>query len=137
MNKYLKSFFHRGLIFSGLGPVVCAIVFLCLHFSGVDISFNGYDYFLATVSTYVIAFVQGGASIFTQIEHWSVPRSILCHFSSVYAVYTLAYLINSWIPFEPMIIVIYTAVFVALYIIIWLVVFISVKNASKKLNSKL
>ena len=30
MNKYLKEFLHRGLIFGGFGPLVAGIVFLII-----------------------------------------------------------------------------------------------------------
>ena len=32
MNKYLKEFFHRGLIFGGFGPIILGIVFAILKF---------------------------------------------------------------------------------------------------------
>ena len=31
MNKYVKEFFKRGLIFSGFGPIVAGIVYLCIE----------------------------------------------------------------------------------------------------------
>ena len=30
MNKYLKSFLHRGLIFAGFGPVITGIVYFII-----------------------------------------------------------------------------------------------------------
>lgn len=137
MNKYVKSFLHRGLIFGGFGPIVCGIVFLVLSLTINDFSLSGTEIFLAIVSTYLLAFVQAGTSIFNQIEEWSVAKSLLCHFATLYLAYSLCYIANSWIPFDLRVIMIFTAIFVALYFVIWITVFLCIKAASRKLNSKL
>jgi hypothetical protein len=30
MNRYVKSFLHRGLIFGGFGPIICGIIFFII-----------------------------------------------------------------------------------------------------------
>lgn len=137
MNKYIKSFFHRGLIFGGFGPITVGIVYLILSHATDNFSLSGNQAFLAILSTYILAFVQAGASVFNQIENWSVPKSLLCHFSLLYIAYVLCYVLNTWIPFEPKVIMIFTVIFVALYFVIWFTVYFSVKATSKKFNSKL
>lgn len=137
MNKYVKSFLLRGLCFSGLGPIVAGIVFLCLHFAISDFSLSGAEVFLAIISTYLLAFLQAGASVFNQIEEWSVPKSLLAHLLTIYLAYVICYIVNSWIPFEPMVIVIFTLSFLVLYFVIWLTVYFSVKKVSRDLNSRL
>lgn len=137
MNKYLKEFLHRGLMFGGFGPIVCGIVFLILSKTLDDFSLGGTEVFLAIISTYVIAFVQAGVSVFNQIEEWSVMKSLFFHFTSLYIVYTLCYILNSWIPFEWGVIAIFTAIFIVVYFIVWTVVYFFVKAASKKMNAKL
>lgn len=137
MNKHLKSFLQRGLAFAGFGPIIAGIVFLILGNTITDFSLTGYQVFMAIISTYILAFVQAGASVFNQIEEWPLTKSLLCHFVSLYAVYISCYLINTWIPFEPMAVLIFTAIFVVGYLAIWLIVYLSVKATTKKLNSKL
>lgn len=137
MNINLKKFLHRGLIFGGFGPIVCGIVFLFISLTSAELSLNGKEVFLAIISTYILAFVHAGATVFNQIEEWSVPKSLLAHFSSLYIVYVLCYILNSWIPFDPKVILVFTGIFVSLYFFIWTTVYICVKAASKKLNSKL
>ena len=137
MNKYVKQFLLRGLIFGGFGPIVLGIIFLCIEMSGIALALGGGEILLAIVSTYGIAFVQAGASVFNQIEHWSIPKSTLCHFSVLYLAYVGSYLLNNWIPFDSNVLLIFTGIFVGGYLIIWLTVFISVKLISKKLNAKL
>lgn len=137
MNQYVKSFLHRGLVFGGFGPIVVAIVFMCISFGNDDFCLNALQILLATVSSYLLAFVQAGVTVFNQIEHWSTVKSLLCHFSTLYAAYSVCYVVNSWIPFEPMVLVIFTAVFVLLFLAIWGIVYFSVRLTSKKFNSQL
>lgn len=137
MNKTLKEFLHRGLIFGGFGPIVLGIVYIAVDKIVSDFSLTGIQIFIAILSVYILAFLQAGATVFNQIEHWSIPKSLLCHFSVLYFAYVSCYLINSWIPFNINIILIFTGIFIAVYLVIWLTVFISVKLTSKKLNKRI
>lgn len=137
MNKYLKSFLQRGLTFGGFGPIIVGIVFTVLQYTVEDFSLTGTEVLLAIISTYLIAFVQAGASVFNQIESWSTPKSLGFHLLTLYVAYVICYVANSWIPFEPMMILIFTAIFLAVYFAVWIIVYISVKTVSKKLNKKI
>ncbi len=137
MNSYLKNFLHRGLIFGGFGPIVAGIVFFILSFSVEGFSLTGIQVFCAIISTYILAFVQAGASVFNQIEHWPIAKSLLVHLSVLYVTYVSCYLLNSWIPFEPAVVAIFTAIFLVTYFLIWGIVYFSVKSATKKMNAKL
>ena len=137
MNKYLKTFLHRGLIFAGFGPIILGIIYAILENTIENFSLNGIQILIAILSIYMLAFLQAGASVFNQIEHWPIAKSIFFHFTSLYLAYTICYLINSWIPFDLTVFLIYTAAFVAAYGIIWLAVVLSVKRINIKLNEKL
>lgn len=137
MNRYLKDFLHRGLIFGGFGPIVVAIVFMCISLADRGFSLTASQILLATVSSYLLAFVQAGVTVFNQIEHWSTVKSLLCHFVTLYATYSVCYVVNSWIPFEPMVLVIFSVIFAVLFFVIWTIVYLSVKATSKKFNSQL
>ena len=137
MNKYVKEFFKRGLMFGGFGPIIMAIVLWIISLTGTQTTFDGVQMLLATVSTYVLAFVQAGASVFNQIEGWSLGKSLGIHLSVLYVTYLGCYLINSWIPFVWQVVAIFTAIFVAVYLVIWLTVYLIVKHISKKLNEKI
>lgn len=137
MNKTLKNFLHRGLLFGGFGPIILGIVYAILENTLEDFSLNGIQIFVAIVSVYLLAFVQAGASVFNQIEEWSIPKAMLCHFSVLYLAYAVCYLINNWIPFNRNVLLIFTGVFVVVYLAIWITVFISVKLVSRKLNTKI
>lgn len=137
MNKHLKNFLHRGLIFGGLGPIILGIIFLCIDLGGTDLNLGGGDVLLAIVSTYLIAFVQAGASVFNQIEEWPITKSLLCHFSSLFAVYSFAYIVNAWIPFEPLVLLIFCLIFALIYFTVWITVYLCVRAHTKRLNSRL
>ena len=134
MNKYVKEFFHRGLVFGGFGPVIVGIVFAVLEATLDTFSLTGSQVLLAIVSTYLLAFIQAGASIFNQIEHWSTARSLFFHFLSLYIAYSMCYVLNSWIPFEPMVLLIFTVGFAVMYFAVWLTVCLIVRATSAKLN---
>lgn len=137
MNSYVKSFLHRGLVFGGFGPCVVGIIFACISAAGVEVILEGGEICLAILSSYLLAFVHAGASVFNQIESWSIPKSVFFHFVTLYAAYTGCYLTNSWLDFEPMALLVFTAVFVIIYFVIWLSVYLSVKGVSRKLNEKI
>lgn len=137
MNKYLKEFLHRGLIFSGFGPIILGIIFFILSKTLDNFYVSGGQILIGIVSTYVLAFIQAGASVFNQIEHWPIPKSLFYHFGMLYAVYVLCYVINSWIPFEWGVIGVFTAIFITVYFIVWFTVYFIVKATSRKLNKKL
>lgn len=137
MNRYLKEFLHRGLVFAGLGPIILGIIFFVLEKTLDDFSVSGGQILLGIVSTYILAFVQAGVSVFNQIEHWSLPKSLLCHFGMLYVVYVICYILNSWIPFEWGVIGIFTAVFVVIYFTVWFTVYFIAKATGKKLNATL
>ena len=137
MNKYLKAFLHRGLIFGGFGPIILGVIYAILDSTLPDFSLNGRQILVATVSIYLLAFFQAGASVFNQIESFSLPKSLLCHMSTLYVAYVVCYLINSWIPFDPKVLLIFTLIFLIGYFSVWTIVVVSIKLTTRKLNRKL
>lgn len=133
----VRDFFLRGLLFGGFGPVIAGIVYLILHFTLKDLALTGLQVFTVIVSTYLLAFIHAGASVFNQIESWPIAKSTLCHFGLLYVAYVLCYVINSWIPFEPMVLGIFTAIFAVGYAVIWLAVYVSIRVTVKQLNRSL
>ena len=137
MKQNLFKFIHRGAIFGGFGPIIIGIVYLILSFTLDDFYVTGTEIFTAILSTYLLAFVHAGASVFNEIERWSVGRSVLYHFSVLYAAYSICYLINSWIPFDITVFLIFTGIFIVSYLIVWLTVYIIVKRTGRRLNDSL
>ena len=137
MNKYLKEFFRRGLMFGGFGPIVAGIVYFVISKISVSFILSGTEVFCAIISTYILAFLQAGATVFNQVENWSVMKSLFCHFSTIFVAYTSCYLLNSWIPFDYRVILVFIGIFIVVYFAVWSIVYFSIKATSKKLNSSL
>lgn len=137
MNKYLRVFLHRGLIFGGFGPIILGIVYAIIGASAKDLHLGGKEILIAIISIYMLAFLQAGASVFNQIEGWPLAKSLFFHFGTIYVAYLGCYLINTWIPFVPVAVLIFTGAFIISYVAIWLTVYYVVKLTEKKLNSKI
>ncbi len=137
MNKHLKVFLYRGLVFGGFGPIVLGIIFCIIEISDVDLALTGKSMLVAIISTYLLAFIQAGASVFNQIDEWPLAKSTLIHFTILFITYSAVYVFNSWIPFEPLMLLIFFFSFLIIYLIIWLTVYFSVKAHTKRLNAQL
>lgn len=137
MNKYVKEFLHRGLMFSGFGPIIFGIIVFIVSKTTDNLVLNAGEVLVGIVSTYLLAFVHAGVSVFNQIEHWGIGKSLLCHLSTLYVAYSICYVINTWIPFEPKMLLLFTAIFMVIYFVVWGIVYVSVKATSKNFNAKL
>jgi hypothetical protein len=137
MKKYIITFLHRGLIFGGFGPIITSIVFFILSLTLENFSLTSSQILISTLSTYFLAFIQSGSSVFNQIEGWSIGRSLLLHFSTLYFAYVSCYLVNSWIPKSTSFIIFFTAIFTLAYLAVWLTVYVSIRITSKCFNRQL
>lgn len=137
MKRYIKEFVLRGLICGGFGPIVLAIIYAILQATEADFSPTGYEVCTAIVSIYLLAFVHAGASVFNQIEEWPLPKSLLVHFFTLFVAYSLCYIGNTWIPFEPLALAVFAAIFVVIYFVVWGIVYLCVRSAGKKMSQKL
>lgn len=137
MNKYAKVFFHRGLLFGGFGPIVLGIIYFVLSKKIDNFTLSGGEVLSGIISIYLLAFVHAGASVFNQIEHWGVAKSLLCHLATLYIAYSICYVANAWIPFELKVLLLFTVIFMVIYFVVWGIVYSIVKATSKGLNRKL
>ena len=130
MNKYVKEFLHRGLMFSGLGCIIAAII-SCFEESLVQ---DGRTVLAAMISTYILAFIHAGTTVFHTVESWSAVKSAFFQLLTLYVSYLGCYIANSWLTVSPAVIGIFTLAFVGGYLVIWLIVYLSVKSTGKELN---
>lgn len=137
MNKYLKQFLIRGLLFGGFGPIIAGFVFMIIGFVQANLSLEGWQIFLAIVTSYLLGFISAGASVFEQIEEWSTVKSMLIHCITIYVIYLVTYLVNSWIPLKWEVILIFSIGVISGFLLIWLFAYLLSKHCSKSLNKKL
>ena len=137
MKKFWKQFFMRGIIAGGGGPVVLAIVYLCLGLSGVVQTLDVFQVVLGVLSSFLIAFVAAGITAVYQIEKLPLVWASLIQCAVLYIDYLGIYLLNGWLADGIVSILVFTAIFVVGFAIIWLVVYLSIKYHANKLNQKL
>ena len=134
MKKLVFAFFRRGFLSSGLGPIILAIVYLILHQSGAVQTLPVHDVCVGIFSLTALAFLAGGMNTIYQIERLPLMTAIVIHGGVLYISYLCTYLINDWLDFGIMPIIVFSAIFVVGYIVIWAIVYSFVRRNTAKLN---
>ena len=134
MKKMVLEFIRRGLIASGLGPVVLAILYLILYKQAAIDTLTVQQVCLGIFTLYMLAFIAGGMNVLYQIERLPLMVAILIHGSVLYFSYLGTYLINGWLERGLTPILIFTGLFVLGYLVIWSIIYTIIKKRTKKLN---
>ena len=137
MKKFVLDFVHRGLIAMGLGPIVLAIVYLILKQSAAIDTLTVNQVCIGIFSLSVLAFIAGGMNAIYQVERMPLMTAILIHGGVLYIGYLGTYLLNDWLGFVIMPIMVFTAVFVVGYIVIWAIIYSIIRRNTAKLNEML
>ena len=131
------DFLRRGSMSCGIGPVVLAILYVILHRNG-DLNALSVDQVcVGILSTTVLAFVAGGINAIYRIERLPLMPAILIHGSVLYLCYLVTYLLNDWLKWSALPLMVFTVIFVIGYIIIWGVIYLIIKNNTYKINKML
>ena len=72
-----------------------------------------------------------------QIEQLPLMVAILIHDGVLYICYLGTYLLNNWLDFGVLPIVVFSAIFVVGYIVIWAIIYSIIKRNTAKLNKML
>ena len=134
MKKFILEFLRRGLIASGIGPIVLAIVYLILQQTAAVETLSVNQVCIGIFSITALAFIAGGMNSIYQIERLPLMVAILIHGGVLYIGYLGTYLLNDWLDFGVMPIVVFSAIFVVGYIVIWAIVYSIIKRNADKLN---
>lgn len=137
MKKFVLAFLHRGLIASGLGPIVLAILYLVLQKTAAVETLTVEQVCIGIFSLTALAFVAGGMNAVYQIERLPLMVAILIHGAVLYVSYLGTYLLNDWLEWGVMPIMVFTGIFAAGYIVIWIVIYSVIKRNTEKLNERL
>lgn len=135
MKQYIKDFCHRGMLFAWGGPVILAIVWLCLQAAGVLSALTVGEVVLGIGSTTVMSFIAAGISIVYQIEKLPKAFAGLLQGSVLYLDYLGFYLLNGWITWRG--VWIFTAIFVVSFLLIWFGIYIPTRIKIAKINKHL
>ena len=137
MKKFVLEFLRRGLIAAGIGPIVLAIVYLILQQVSAIETLSVNQVCIGIFSITALAFIAGGMNAIYQIEQLPLMVAILIHGGVLYIGYLGTYLLNDWLDFGIIPIVVFTAIFVVGYIVIWAIIYSIIKKNTDKLNKML
>jgi uncharacterized protein YacL len=137
MKKIVLEFLRRGLIASGIGPIVLAIVYLILQQTAAVETLSVNQVCIGIFSITALAFIAGGMNAIYQIERLPFMVAILIHGGVLYIGYLGTYLLNDWIDFGALTIIVFSTVFVVGYIVIWAIIYSIIKKKTDKLNKML
>ena len=137
MKKYILEFLRRGTMACGIGPIVLAILYLILrrHAGLESLSVNAVVIGILSISA--LAFIAGGMNAIYQIERLPLMLAILIHGAVLYVSYLLTYLLNDWLDFGVVPILVFSGIFVVGFFAIWAVIYAVVHKNTKSLNEKL
>ena len=136
MRENVKEFCKRGLMWGAWGgPVVVAIVWLCLQKAGVITVLTVNEAALGILTTAVMGFVAAGISVVYRIE--TLPKTFagLIQCAVLYIDYLGFYLLNGWVAVDK--IWFFTLIFAVGFAVIWLSIYIPIKIKVDKMNRML
>ena len=137
MKKFVLEFLRRGLIAAGIGPIVLAFVYLILQQASAIETLSVNQVCIGIFSITALAFIAGGMNAIYQIERLPLMVAILIHGGILYISYLVTYLLNDWLDFGVLPIIVFSAVFVVGYIVIWAIIYSIIKRNTAKLNKML
>ena len=137
MKKFISEFVRRGLTACGIGPVVLAVLYLILQQSSVIDHLTVQQVCIGIFSLTALAFIAGGMNAIYQIERLPLMAAILIHGGVLYVSYLVTYLVNDWLNWGVMPIVVFSTIFIVGYIVIWVIISSIIKKNTKKLNEAL
>ena len=135
MNKNVKEFIKRGLMSCWGGPVILAIVWLCISKGNIAEEISLYKASVSIISVTVLAFIVAGISIIYQIESLPVTIAGLIQCLVIYLTYLIVYLLNGWI--NKSIIIPFTIIFAISFIVIWICIYFAIRKNVNKINDKI
>lgn len=134
MKRLVLDFVHRGMIAAGIGPIVMAIVYLILKSAGEVEAITVNQLAIGIFTLTALAFIAGGMNAVYQIERLPLMWAILIHGVVLYLAYLATFLLNDWLDFGIIPIMIFTGIFVVGYIIIWIIIYLIIKRNTNKIN---
>lgn len=137
MKKYVWDFFRRGLIAGGFGPIVLAIFYLILQKQGVVEILTVKEVCHGIFSLSALSFIAGGMNAIYQIERLPLMVAILIHGSVLYISYLGTYLINGWLEWGMIPMLVFSAIFGVGYLIIWAIIYSIIKRNTERVNEVL
>lgn len=134
MKKMFLEFVRRGLIAGGFGPLVLAILYLILQKQEFLETLTVNQVCMGIFSLFALAFIAGGMNIVYQIERLPLMVAILIHGGVLYISYLGTYLLNDWLKWGRIPILVFSGIFLFSYFIIWAMIYSMIKKRTERIN---
>ena len=137
MKKYVLDFLRRGASSAGIGPLVLVVLYIVSRYTGAIEELSAEQVCVGIFSLTALAFIAGGINFIYQIERLPLMLAILIHGAVLYGGYLVTYLINDWLEWGVIPIIVFTAIFIVGYLVIWFVIYQIIKRRATNINKKL
>ena len=137
MKRFVLDFFRRGLMACGFGPLVLAVVYGILQRCGVVETLTVHQVCVGILSLAVLAFVAGGMNAIYPIERLPLMVAILIHGAVLYLSYLGTYLLNGWLEWGALPVLVFSGIFALGYLVIWVIIYCIIKRNTEKINAVL
>lgn len=137
MKKFVLDFLRRGMMACGIGPIVLAILYLVVQRADTIETLTINQVCIGIFSITALAFVAGGMNAIYQIERLPLMVAILIHGVVLYSSYLCTYLLNDWLEWGVIPIVVFSAIFVVGFIVIWAIIYSIIRRNTARINEML
>lgn len=137
MKKFVLDFLHRGLTACGFGPIILAILYLILQRTNTVETLSVNQVCIGIFSLSALAFIAGGMNAVYQVERLPIMVAISLHGGVLYISYLMTYLLNDWLEWSVLHILVFSGIFVVGYLAIWVIIMSIVKKSTARLNEML
>lgn len=137
MRKNVMEFIHRGLVACGFVPLILVILYLIMQHQGILQVLTVNEVCLSIISLSLLAFIAGGMNVIYQVERIPLMLAVLIHGGVLYVSYLATYLVNDWLEWGTMPVMVFTAIFVLGYLAVWAVIYCTTRKKTAQLNEML
>ena len=137
MKRIFFDFIRRGLAACGFGPLILAAIYLVLHGHGLLDVLTVQEVCMGIFTLTALAYIAGGMNVLYQIERLPLMAAITIHGCVLYVSYMATYLLNGWLEWGTMPVLVFSGIFVIGYLAIWAVIYAVIKRSAERLNAVL
>ena len=137
MKRFICDFFSRGIKSCCIGPVVLGIIYLIMNKCGSIEPLSADQVAIGIFSLSLLAFIAGGINAVYQIEKLPLMFAIFIHGIILYVCYLITYLLNDWIEFGALHVLVFSIIFVFGFLVIWGIIYLIVSRYTNNINKKL
>ena len=133
-KQFWKEFLLRGLLAAAGGPVILAIIYGILGYTGTVTSLSPTEVCTGVLSITLMAFIAAGITGIYQVEQLPLPGAIAIHAVVLYLDYLVMYLLNRWIPRNTAALGIFTAIFFGGFALVWFIIYLFIRHDTERVN---